>query len=150
LRSIIDRCINRPRSNQIAGYRQLRDFCFGPIPEHHNPQERVLATFGLYSLDGYLSYWAYHYQTVLNAIPNDRHLLVRTKDLSESTDRIASFVGVKESSLCSEKSHSHQTAEKHAVLEQIDESYLRQKIASHCNTVIDHFAQKTPISLQKA
>jgi hypothetical protein len=150
LRSIIDRCINRPRSKQIAGHRQLRDYCFGPIPDRYPTQERALSAYNLYRLDGYLSYWTYHYRTVLNEIPGDRRLLVRTKDLSESTDRIASFVGVEESSLCTEKSHSHRTAEKHDVLEEIDESYLRQKIASHCDIVIDRFPQEIQISLQEA
>jgi hypothetical protein len=101
-------------------------------------------------LDGYLSYWAYHYRTVLDDIPEDRRLLLRTKDLDESTDRIASFVGVETSSLCTEGSHSHRTAEKHGVLEEIDESYLRRKMDFYCNEVIDRLTQETQIIFQRA
>jgi hypothetical protein len=126
----------------------LRDYCFGPIPKKYPPEEQVLSAYNLYRLDGYLSYWAYHYRTVLDDIPAGRRLLARTKDLSVSAGRIASFVGVEESSLCTEESHSHRTAKKHEVLEEIDESYLRQKIASHCSKVIKRFAQETQISLQ--
>jgi len=97
-----------------------------------------------------LSYWANHYRTVLDDIPEDRRLLVRTKNLSGVAGQIASFVGVETSSLCTEDSHSHRTTEKHEVLDEIDESYLQEKVDFHCGDVIGRLDQETQISLQEA
>ncbi len=69
---------------------------------HADPVQREVAALevkGLYSLQGYLSYWARHNDFVLNAVPSDKLLVdVPTRGLSEHTDDIASFVGVDHSS----------------------------------------------------
>jgi hypothetical protein len=148
LRSIINLCINHPREELTEGYLQLRDYCFGAIPETYSPQEQILSQFDLHSLDGYLSYWANHYRTVLGKIPKGRCLFLRTKNLSDVVEQIADFVEVKESSLQTDESHAHRTSKKHGILDEIEGSYLREKIDSHCGTVIDRLDQETQISLQ--
>jgi len=150
LRSIIDQCINNPRaelanSDNMSYWLTLRDLCFAPPPKEYAPQEMALAQYNLHTLDGYLSYWASHNKRVLEAVPNNRLLIIRTCDLSDSVDRIATFAGIPTSTLHSEESHSHETSRKHGLLNEIDESYLRGKIDKHCSG-IQRRLQKTQIS----
>ena len=147
LRSIVNKCINSPREKLPKEYRFLRDYSFGQIPEHYPSEEAVLEKYSLHSLDGYLSYWAFHFQTVLDAIPSSRRLLLRTKSLSSASEQIADFVGIPESRLCGEQSHAHRTSEKHGVLDEIDEDYLGAKIETHCQEVADRLRQNSQISL---
>ena len=47
---------------------------------------------GLYTLDGYLNGWVEHNQTVLDAVPDSRLLVIRTKNLSNKLKNISSFL----------------------------------------------------------
>lgn len=147
LRSIIDQCINKPREEIPSVYRRLRDHSFGPIPEKYPPQEQPLARNGVHSLSGYLSYWAYHYRTVLDDLPAGRRLLVRTRYLSDISQTIADFVGVSESDLQTNRAHEHKTSRTHGVLEQVEQTYLRKKIDEHCSDVTNRLSREMDISL---
>jgi len=148
LRSIIDQTINNSREDLPGGYLCLRDYSFGEIPGRYPEQERPLAENELHTLNGYLSYWAFHYRRVLDALPPDRRLFLRTQELTEAADRIADFVGVPESSLQAERAHAHRTSEKHGLLNEIEESYVQSMISTHCEEIMNRLTQETPITLQ--
>ena len=147
LRSIIDQCINAPRKCIPEEYRLLRDYSFGPIPESYSSKEEPLARYGLHSLDGYLSYWSFHYKQVLDKIPSDRCLFVRTRNISKRIESIAEFVDIPKSSICDEESHTHKTSKKHCVLSKIEENYLSRKISHHCGNVYSLLQNKTLTSI---
>ena len=95
--SWLDSVINQHLNIKVSPpFQQLRNLY------HADPVQREVAALevkGLYSLQGYLSYWARHNDFVLNAVPSDKLLVdVPTRGLSEHTDDIASFVGVDHSS----------------------------------------------------
>ena len=148
LRSIIDQSINNSRDELPEEYRQLRDYSFGEIPERYSAQEQPLAYYGLHSLEGYLTYWAFHYRKVLGELPSERRLFLRTQELSEATRKIADFVGIPESTLQTDENHAHRTSNKHRVLAEIDEDYIRDKIAAHCEETVTRLTQETPITLE--
>lgn len=148
LRSIIDQCINNTRSELPNGYRWLRDYSFGPVPDQYPTKEKPLARYGVHRLTGYLSYWAFHYRTALDILPAERCLFILTKDLSRTPERIANFVGVPVSSLKVEDSHAHKTSEKHGLLEEIGNDYVQKKIDEHCRDVADRLAQEMNITLR--
>jgi hypothetical protein len=141
LRSMIDQCVNRPRSaylrdENVRHWATLRDLYFGARPTTHPPSEKVLAEHDLHAIEDYLSYWTLHNRTVLDAVPLERLLIVRTRDLSASLDRIATFVGVSSHVLSQERSHSYKAPEKHGLLDKIDEHCVREKIVEHCSGIM--------------
>jgi len=109
---------------------------FDPPPENYPPEEEALEQYGLHSLDGYLTYWAFHNKSVLDQIPASQRLLVQTKNISKETDRIAQF-----------ESHANTAPRKNEILEDIDEEYVSEKINYHCRSVLDRLSNETSIAL---
>jgi hypothetical protein len=141
LRSFIDQSINLDQNfsehlsnEEVEAWRCLRRINCGPSPNVYPAPEDPLAKCGLPSIDGYLSYWAHHNQQVLDGIPTDRRLLVRTCDLSNRVDDIRAFAGADGD--VGKKPHANQAHEKHNVFQQIDEDYVNDRIDVHCSGVL--------------
>jgi hypothetical protein len=108
--------------------------------------ERVLEENGLYSLHGYLSWWASHIRQVLESVPSGRLLVVRTESLSSATERIAGFVGVPVENLDREGQHANRASERSNLLRQIDPDLLDAEVELHCREVVDLIARLHPES----
>lgn len=109
---------------------------FGELPQTYADEEKVLAEYELYSLDTYLSYWANENEKILNAIPSDRVLLIRTHELSNKKTAIADFLGISLDTFDQRKQASNQALAKHHVLDKIDSDYLEEKYEKHCSQLM--------------
>jgi len=118
---------------------RLRDLRFRPKVFSHAPEERVLKEHGLYTLDGYLSYWSTHNEKVIAALPDDRLLVVRTDAISASTNAIATFAGLPKEVVSPEKSHAFRNPAKYHILRQIDADFIDQQVRFYCNPLMERF-----------
>ena len=118
---------------------QLHDLRYRPDLHAHTRLEDPLKEKGLYSLDGYLAYWANHIRTVINSVSKDRLLVIRTDQLSDSMSEIAKFAGVPRSSLNEARSHTFKAHRKFHVLRELDQTYLADKLAQHCGELLGQF-----------
>jgi len=118
---------------------QLHNLRYRPDLHTHTQLEAPLKEKGLYTLDGYLAYWARHNWTVINNVPKDRLLIIRTDQLGKSIGEIAKFAGVSRSILNEERSHTFKARQKFNVLRELDQKYLGDKIAQHCGDLIGEF-----------
>ena len=118
---------------------ELHNLRFRPDLHTHAEREAPLKEKGLYTLDGYLAYWARHNRAVIETVPQDRLLIIRTDKLVESLAEIAKFAGVSRSSLSEERSHIFKAEKKFNVLRELDPSYLGDKMAQHCGDLIGKF-----------
>lgn len=116
---------------------RMRDFRFKHSRFKYAEEEQILAQHGLYTLDGYLSYWAEHNREVLAKVPKSRLLMIRTHEISTEIERIAEFVGVLPETLNREKSHSFKAKEHFNILSSIDKYFLEEKINTHCKSLMD-------------
>ena len=107
--------------------------------DEYAPEEQILAQNNLYTLNGYLSYWAQQNRKVLTTVPQDRLLVVRTHEISQEIDRIADFLGVPSETLDRTKAHSFKARQKSYFLSQIDRQFLNQKFNTHCKSLMDEF-----------
>jgi hypothetical protein len=105
----------------------------------HPKEERVLAEFGLYTLDGYLSAWADHNRQVLTTVPPHKLLVVRTREISRDLQKIADFIGVPADSLNVGGTHSFKARRKFGLLSRLDEQYLEEKVNQHCRSLMDAY-----------
>lgn len=127
---------------------EYRDFRMGRDRFKHPDEERSLANKGLYTLDGYFSYWSKHYDTVLDSAPPSRLLMVKTTELGSRTEEFANFVGVPRSSLNVERSHSNKAYRKLNFLNDIDPVYLQARCLHHCATTMGRvFPDRWPAEL---
>ena len=120
-------------------WQQLRDLRFRPDIYPYSPEEKVLKDMGLYSLDGYLSYWVNHNLTVLGTVPKDRLLVIRTEKITECTEKILDFAGISKRNFSTNNSHTFKAKAQFNVLDKLDKKYLQTKIAEHCQELIKLF-----------
>lgn len=134
--SFINHQLSRPATEL---WRRLRDLRFGSELYTHMPGEAALAEHGLYTLDGYLSYWAQHNHKVLTAVPPERLLVVRTHEIRRNVAKIASFLNVPVSAMDANRSHSFKAKEKYGLLAKVDPALLAEKVDLHCGPLMARF-----------
>ncbi|MDM8530404.1 sulfotransferase [Anaerolineales bacterium HSG25] len=120
-------------------WQMLRDAHYRQPDDVYAPAEQILHEHGLYTLDGYLSYWATHNQHVLDTIPADRLLVIPTKQITAYLPQLADFLSIPPTTLISDKSHLYKAKEKFGILTQIDHNFLEQKVNQHCRTLMDAY-----------
>lgn len=136
----LDSLINHSLARTASGeWLKLRDFRFRPNVFSHSPKEQILKHKGLYTLDGYLSYWAGHNRTVIDKVPAERLLIVRTEKISECADEIAAFAGVPRDDFNRDKSHANKARAKYDLLDAIDQEYLEDRIKEHCGALLAEY-----------
>jgi hypothetical protein len=128
-------------------FTQWENFVFKAHQLKHAKPEQILAKNGLYTLEGYLSYWAEHNNKVLTAVPKERLLIVKTLELKQSIPRIENFLGLTPGSLPRDtKINVRKKQDKYNLLSQIDKDFLDEKVNTHCKELMDKFFPEITIS----
>jgi len=105
----------------------------------HSPGEQVLEKRGLYTVEGYLSYWSKYNSSVLEEVPRDRLLVVRTDRISERMQDIADFLGISVSTLNKSKAHAYKARKRFDPVWEIDRDFLESKVSEHCSDLMSRF-----------
>lgn len=137
LDSFINHQLGRNRATEA--WQQLRDYRFRPDKYIHPNEEIALKERGLYSLDGYLSYWAMHNATVLRNVPPNRLLVVRTNEIGKRITDICEFANIAAGSADRDQSHSFLANKRFNVLDLVPKAHLDLKIRTHCKSLIERF-----------
>lgn len=140
----LDSLINHPanfgvKAKHAAENQQIADIQFKADRFRHAPQEQFLAARGDYTLDGYFSYWAEHNQAVLDRVPPERLLVVRTPDIGGSLPNMAAFLGIRPDTLDAAHTHEFRGEKKLGALDQIDRDFLEAKVEAHCRPLMERF-----------
>ena len=136
LDSLINDSLRRPTTKAWLAF---RDFRFSSRGFTHPEEEKILKQNNLYTLDGYLSYWAMHNNRVLSTIPAHKLLMVKTNEIQERLYRIAEFAGLPPNCLVPERSHSFRNPQKFGILNRINSEYLEGKVHMHCGSLMREF-----------
>jgi sulfotransferase family protein len=144
LNSMLDTGI--PRAERVAEsaakgtyYAAQRYVRMRPDLHPHPPEESLLKEYGLFSLDSYLGYWATRNQKVLDLVPADRLLILRTRDIGQSAAAFADFLKIDPETLVMERSHANQMTESFNIMTRLDRAHLEAKIEQHCRPLMDRF-----------
>ena len=105
----------------------------------HAPEEQLLKEKGLYTLAGYFTYWAKHNSTILDTVPAERLLVVRTDHIGKRAFEIADFAGLPRRTVRIERTHEYRNPAKHDIIRQIDRDYLQAKVEQHCRPLMTRF-----------
>lgn len=74
---------------------------------------------------------------MLNTIPHDQLLVIRTKDLSSRTNDIANFLGIPFDRMMISKSHSHRRRNKALnIVELIDKNFIEHNASIFCKDIM--------------
>lgn len=127
------------RRETSEGWIMFRDLRFRANVFKHPPEETILKERGLYTLDGYLSYWAMHNQKVLSLVPREQLLVVRTDQITERAHQIAEFAGLPQESIRQEQTHAFKNPTKYRILHEINRDYLEEKVGKHCQPLMTKY-----------
>ncbi len=100
------------------------------------PGEELLRERGLPSLAGELGAWRRHNDRVLELVPPERLLVVRTDRIGQRLPEIAAFLGVPAAKLDPRRSHSFRALEHFHVVSQLDPELVRAEIERHCGPLV--------------
>jgi len=99
----------------------------------YSPQEEKLMRHGLYSLDGYLTYWSAYHEQVVNLIPQDQLMIVPTAQISHRPKEICAFIQAR--GVFQSNAHSYARSDKKLVLtDLVDKQYLHRKVSEHTSS----------------
>lgn len=127
------------RSKPVPNTQKKDKFRFGTDFYEYATEEEVLKQYGLPTLDAFLTYWARHNESVIEKVPKDRLLIVKTHEISTSAERIANFIGVPSDTLNHEHSHLFRARNQTNILSAIDRDFLDTKVKKHCTKLMDEF-----------
>lgn len=109
------------------------------------PADNSLRTAGFFPLEGYLSYWAWHYQRVLDAVPSERLTVLRMQQLAEALPRLGAHVGLRAPVT---PARANVRSEKiHRLDELVDSQHLDGTIERVCgpvNLLLERITSQTP------
>jgi hypothetical protein len=124
LRSIIDDSLRREVE---PVWHEFRDYRFGRKAAAATP-DAPLAAADLYTLAGYLGYWRFSVERVLNGIAPERRLVVETSQLAARAADIARFSSVPEPERPPLTTHSFRNDTRSGVLDQIDPAHVEAQL----------------------
>jgi len=138
--SWLDSTFNHQLTSPLLGYQEkLIHWWMGPDRDKHVSEEKILVDNGLNTLDSYLSAWEYQNRRILETVPESRILVLRTDEISQSTDRIAEFLGIPAESVSQSGSHFRKAKKKFNILSGIDADFLEEKVNLRCGDLMGRF-----------
>ena len=143
----VDSEINHKLSRPFPkAWQAMWDHRYRATKLQYSPAEQLLAENHLHTLDGYFRFWNWHNTTALERIPAERLLVLKTKEISSATEKIAKFIGVPHDSLDVERSHAFGAARKYGILARLDQQMVYEKARTHCGALMSKLFPE--ISLQ--
>ena len=138
--SWLDSVTNHELTRAInPAWRRMAEHRFRGHELTHSAAEQVLADRGLYTIEGYLSYWAEHNRTVLQRVPSERLLVVRTEEIRHRIAEIADFLGIPPDTVDPSASHTNKAVARTNILQQIDPDLIEQQVAEHCADLMKEY-----------
>lgn len=124
-----------------AGYpfwRALEQQRYGRYGADFPAPERDLAAAGcLHPIGSYLCYWRDHIDTVVQAVPADRLLILRTDQIGERLTELTQFLGVDDGMVDQSQSRSGVGGDRSVELRRhLADEYLRDQVERHCLSVV--------------
>jgi hypothetical protein len=114
------------------------DLIFGLPPSLLGNEAELRKHFYQY-LDQLLALWASVNTEILEKLPGDRSLIIRTHEISKKLDDIAGFIGIPADTLDYTKSHEFKAAQKLNLLHEVDYSYLEARFKAYCLPLMNEY-----------
>jgi len=108
-----------------------RAFGVNITPEMFGSRENLMRALPSI-LDGILGYWARGTQLIVDNLPKDRSLVIKTDEISNSLGKIAGLLGIPESTLVRDKSHLFKAVSKFNIVHDMESNLLEEKFEEHC------------------
>jgi hypothetical protein len=110
-----------------------------PIPGGDSPERKELRQNFVSYIDGFLKNWSSHNQRIVEQLPPERSLILRTHELSQSRDVLSDFLAIPPDTLNMSRSHEFRASIKYNVLGQADPTLLESRFNEICSPLMNTF-----------
>jgi len=137
--SWLESAINQSIKTQESSYwRASENRMYGKFD--HEFRHSSLRRHAAYPVKSYLDYWNQHVERVMETVPPERLCVVKTREIDDSLDRIATFVGADPEKLDRTRSHSSvRSSPKVLVDRDLDGSWVRRAIGEMCLETVETY-----------
>lgn len=112
---------------------------FGAYDSEMTEEEDYLKHHGLHSLKGYFSYWVEHNKHILQTIPKEKLLIIKTNQISQNLEIIADFCGAKVVNKNKSQTSFNVRKNKKISINNLDLNYLDQIARPICSELMNKF-----------
>jgi hypothetical protein len=138
LDSLIDQHISTLTRSLFRHQRaDLNDLRFR-ADKKHAQKEIILANYGQYTLDGYFAFWNEHNSKVLATVPEERLLVIKTREIDQNLRTIEEFLGIPLGTL-PKNVREKARKKRFDLLSQIDKDFLEAKANFHCKELMNKY-----------
>ena len=110
------------------------DLPIGPNSE----KEELVINFHKY-IDVPLKFWTTEYKKILDQLPSDRFMTIKTNEISSKLNEISRFLNVPYDSVYQERSHLNKAEYGVHILRRLDKGFLESKFKEHCSDLMREF-----------
>lgn len=138
--SMMNFLLNKPEfmTSRKPHIREHMEVQFGAPPYVYAPEEAILQELNLHPLSRYLQYWTDHNQRVINLVPPERLLVIKTTDIGHSSNAIETFLNLPPNSL-DKAVHSNSAPTRHSLLKKIPREFVRAQVRVHCDELMQKY-----------
>lgn len=111
-----------------AFWEQARLQAFGPLPQRWPPREAWLAEHRLHPLSTLLRYWSRRNLALIDGLPAERLLVLRTRELDTRAAELAAFAGVRVEQLDLSRTHEFRGGRQVRAEALFGADYVRQQV----------------------
>jgi len=130
--SMYNRTLNHKRN---ATWESWREFSNRKWPSTYHRGEELLKNLALRSLDSVFAQWRDVNQKVLETVPRERCLLVKTEEISAARERIAAFLGVPADTLAT-PARENQSSKSNTILARLDRNLVNDAAEAYCGAIM--------------
>ena len=132
LRSILDDSLRRDIG---TSWQRFRNFRFGK-PAQPGGADDALARAGLYTLEGYLRYWADAMRIPVERLASRNLMIVQTEDLHARSEEIATFCGIDNYRPDEAATHAFANPHRFGLVGKLDRSHVLGTLKAVCGDLL--------------
>ncbi|MEA5575038.1 sulfotransferase [Anabaena sp. UHCC 0451] len=95
-------------------------------------EDTPLLAKGLHSVSAYLKHWNYHHQKVIETVPAEKLLILKTSELNYKIEEISNFLGIDHSKFETSKMHQNKTKNRLVNIDNIPKEHINKCVDRYC------------------
>jgi hypothetical protein len=136
--SQVNQLIRTPKTMETEQWFTLSDFYFGRPKNNFPNQEIKLGEYkNLYPLENLFRFWTDINSYVVNSVPKERLLILRTHEIGKKKKAIAHFLNISPQTIPRSRSHSGRAVSYDVdIFEAVDKHYIKDLGRTHCGELM--------------
>lgn len=112
----------------------------------YSKYDSFLEELNIFPIKSYFEFWNEHNKKVLDTIPKEKLMIVKTKEISSNIREFSEFLDIDEATICNTESHGYKARKKHYILSKIDKNYILDLAQETCGELNSKYFPESPLN----